>query len=52
MNVTRKAWSTWNEICCRWFDYDAMSYVSTKAYDIHSEIDSILRGYKPWELSA
>lgn len=40
--VSKKAWDTWNQICCAWFDYDSASYVTSKAYYLHVEIDYIL----------
>lgn len=44
VNCTDKAFDIWLSICDRWFDYDAMSHVTNKSYDLHLEIGHILRG--------
>ena len=43
VNCTDKAFDIWLSICYRWFDYDAMSHVTSKSYDLHLEIGYILR---------
>ncbi len=42
-DCTEKAFDIWNSICYRWNDYDAMSYVTDRAYNIRLEIEHILR---------
>lgn len=49
MDCSEKAYDIWNSICYRWFDYDAMCYVTNRAYNIHLEISHILQFGKGYD---
>lgn len=49
MDCTKKAKGLWMDICCMYFDYDSSYWVTNKAYNIHLEIEHILRTGKCWD---